>query len=58
MEKKLLNLTELSQYIGMSKRTLYHMISENRFPVEPLRGTNPRLWSVEQIDTWLRGDGK
>lgn len=58
MDKKLLNLSELAQYLGMSKRTLYHLVAENRFPVESLRGLHPRRWSTEQIDKWLSNGGE
>lgn len=53
--KKTLTLTELSEYIHIPKRTLFDMIRDKRFPVEPIIKTNPRLWSTEQIDAWLKG---
>lgn len=51
---KTLNLTELAKYIGISKRTLYYMIEDGRFPVMPVRGSSPRRWYVEDIENWLR----
>jgi excisionase family DNA binding protein len=58
MKKKIMTMGELAKYIGIDKRSIYRMVAEKRFPVEPLRGTNPRLWSTEQIDQWLRGEKK
>lgn len=54
MEKITLTLTEMSKYLGMSKKTLYNMIKDGRFPVPPIKGTNPRRWSVEEIKAWVR----
>ena len=53
--KKTLNLTELAKHTGIPKRTLFDMIRNKRFPVEPIVKTTPRRWSVEQIDEWLKG---
>lgn len=54
--KKTLNLTELAQYVGIPKRTLFDMIRDRRFPVEPIIRSTPRIWSTEQVDEWLRGE--
>jgi predicted DNA-binding transcriptional regulator AlpA len=56
--KKTLNLTELAEYIDIPKRTLFDMIRDGRFPVQPIVRSTPRIWSTEQIDQWLRGDTK
>lgn len=53
MEQKTLTLTELAKYIGIGRRTLYVMILEDRFPVPPIKGTDPRRWSVEAVDKWI-----
>lgn len=53
--KKTLNITELAKHTGINKRTLYNMIRDGRFPVEPITNGTPRLWSVEMVDNWLRG---
>lgn len=49
---KTLTLTALAKYIDIEKRTLYRMIKDGRFPVDPIRGTAPRLWNVDDIDAW------
>ena len=56
--KKTLTLTQLSEYIGKDKRTLYRMIKDGRFPVEPIKGTDPRLWSHESVDEWRLNGGE
>lgn len=55
MDKKLLTLTELADFLGIPKRTLYRMIEDGRFPVQPIKGTDPRRWNVEDVEKWLKG---
>lgn len=54
---KVMNLTNMSKYIDINKRTLHRMIKDGRFPVEPIKGTQPRLWNTADIDKWLAGGG-
>lgn len=51
---KTLTLTQLAEYLGpgVKKRTLYRMIKDGRFPVQPIKGTAPRLWNVDDVDEW------
>lgn len=53
MKLKTLNLTQLSSYIDIPKRTLYDMIRDGRFPVDPIKATRPRRWNVDAVDEWL-----
>lgn len=53
MEKKTLNLTDLAKYIGITRRTLYIMIHDGRFPVQPIKGLEPKRWSVEKVNEWI-----
>jgi excisionase family DNA binding protein len=53
--KKTLTLTELADYIGIPKRTLFDMIRDGRFPVQPVIRVTPRIWSTQQVDEWLSG---
>lgn len=55
MDKKTLNLTELAEYIGITRRALYIMIEDGRFPVAPIKDSNPRRWNVEDVDNWRFG---
>ena len=52
---KTLSLTELAKYLGFSRRVLYVMIQDGRFPVAPIKGSNPRRWNVEDVDNWRFG---
>lgn len=56
--KKILNLTEVADYLGIEKRTLYRMIQDKRFPVEHIKGTKPRLWAIEAIEQWRTNGGE
>lgn len=58
MTKKTLNLTQLSQYVGIHKRTLYRMLLDGRFPVDPIPKTKPRIWLVDDVDSWLTGGSR
>lgn len=49
---KTLNLTELSEYLGIKRRTLYDMIRDDRFPVASIKGTKPRRWNIDAVDAW------
>jgi len=53
--KKILNLTEVAEHLGIPKRTLYDMITDRRFPVEPIKGTQPRRWNIDAIEAWRAG---
>lgn len=50
--QKTLNFTELHEYLGIPKRTLYDMIEDGRFPVQPIKNLTPRRWNIEEIDAW------
>lgn len=53
-----LTLTQLSVYLKKNKRTLHRMIKDKRFPIDPIKGTNPRLWSIKAVDEWLANGGE
>lgn len=58
MEPVTLNLVDVARYLGVSRATLYIMLQDGRFPVDPIRGTNPRRWNKEAVDAWrLTNDG-
>jgi excisionase family DNA binding protein len=51
MEKRYATLQELSQYLGIPKRTLYHWIAIRKIPFyKPGRGV---LFDLKEIDTWM-----
>lgn len=45
-------LTDLAKYLNIPKRTLYDMIEDGRFPVEPIKDIKPRRWNIEEVDQW------
>ena len=52
MTIKTLTLTKLSAHLGCSKRALYYMIADGRFPVAPIKDLSPRRWNLEDVDAW------
>jgi len=55
--KPTMNITALAVYIGIPKRTLYDMIKNGSFSVEPIKGTKPRKWDKETVDAWRLNKG-
>ena len=53
MDKKTLNLTALAQFISVGRKTLYTMIQDGRFPVQPIKGLEPKRWSDEKVNEWI-----
>ncbi len=51
-----LTITQLAKYVNIPKRTLYNMVKQGRFPVEPLRGMHPRRWSAADVEAWVRSE--
>lgn len=55
--KKLLNFSELAEYLGMSRNKLQDLIDEEKFTVKPIvdySNKKPKLWSIEQVKEWLK----
>lgn len=55
MDKKILTLQEVAYYLGFSRATMYNMIKDGRFPVQPIRGVEPPKWNIEDVDAWRFG---
>lgn len=55
MEKRLFTVEEASCYIGMSKNTLYSLISQGKIPVTRL-DRRPRI-ERQWLDDWISGHG-
>jgi len=51
MEKRYLNIEELSQYLGMPKQTIYQWTSQHRIPFIKIGRLR---FDKERIDKWLR----
>lgn len=51
-----MNLAGVARHLGMSRRSLYNLIRDGRFPVPPIPGTKPRRWATAAVEAWLRGE--
>lgn len=58
MTKKTLKLKQLAEHLGIPVRTLYRMLGDGRFPVEPIANTKPRLWNTADVNAWLESANK
>lgn len=50
--KKVLNHTEVAKLLGVGTTTLYRWIDDGKFSVEPITGTDPKLYSLEKVVSW------
>lgn len=55
MTNKTLTIQQLASLIGVSRRTLYNMLEDGRFPVPCIPGTKPRRWNSDAVDAWRAG---
>jgi len=51
MEKKLLNIVELSQYLSVKENTIYSWVSQRKIPFKKL-GRLVRF-SLEEVEKWI-----
>ncbi len=51
MNKRLININELSEYIGMSTSTLYSWVSQKRVPY--VKCGRLTKFDVRKIDEWI-----
>lgn len=54
MSTKILKVVDVARHLGVPVRTLYDMIKDGRFAVQPIPGTKPRRWNIEDIDAWRK----
>jgi excisionase family DNA binding protein len=52
MDGQTFNLSSAARYLGVSRITLYNMMKDGRFSVDPIPGTKPRRWNKEDLDAW------
>ena len=52
MEKKLLSVKELAEYIGLAIGTIYHMVAAREIPYYKIRKSVK--FSVAEIDDWIK----
>ena len=53
MEKRMLNLEELAEYINQSPQTIRNMRSAGTFPIPPKQITRKLLWDKKTVDAFL-----
>jgi predicted DNA-binding transcriptional regulator AlpA len=51
MTKRLLNITDLSAYLGITRPTCYKVTRMPGFP-RPVVVADRKVWNVEDIDAW------
>jgi len=52
LEKRLLDIDEASEYLGITKNTLYGMTSQRRIPFVKIGGKMLRF-DVQDLDRWI-----
>jgi len=64
MEKRLLSVKELSEYIGLSPQTIYNKINRGNFPIPHKKVFGLLKWEREEVNEFLNklalegGDGR
>jgi predicted DNA-binding transcriptional regulator AlpA len=53
MEKRLLNVRELSEYIGLSPQTIYNKINRGNFPIPYKKVFGLLKWEMEEVNDFL-----
>tara|TARA_B100002003_G_C13613979_1_gene315450 strand:+ start:72 stop:260 length:189 start_codon:yes stop_codon:yes gene_type:complete len=51
MDKRLIDVNELSEYIGSSTSTIYSCVSQKRIPY--VKCGSPTRFDLERIDEWI-----
>lgn len=51
MEKRYLNVEELSQYIGVKKNTIYNWVSQRKIPF--IKCGRLTKFDIKAIDKWM-----
>ena len=52
IQKRLLNITELSEMIGIKHNTIYHWVSQRRVPFVKVGGRTK--FDIIEIDKWIK----
>ena len=53
MEKRLLSVKELSEYIGLSPQTIYNKINRGDFPIPYKKVFGLLRWELEEVNDFL-----
>lgn len=49
----MLRMKQLTQYTGLSKSHLHHLVREGQFPKPVKLSTRCSAWKREEVDKWL-----
>ncbi len=52
MNKRLININELSEYIGLSTNTIYSWVSQRRIPF--VKCGRLTKFDIQRIDEWIK----
>ncbi len=53
MERRLLNVSELAKYLGVSPQTIYNKLSAGTFPIKTKRLGRLLKWDIRDVDRYL-----
>jgi predicted DNA-binding transcriptional regulator AlpA len=53
MEKRLISVRELSQYVGLSPQTIYNKINRGNFPIPYKKVFGLLKWEMEEVNDFL-----
>ena len=53
MEKRLLSVRELSEYIGLSPQTIYNKVNKGNFPIPYKKMFGLLKWEREEVNEFL-----
>ena len=53
MQKRLLGVRELSEYVGLSPQTIYNKINRGNFPIPYKKIFGLLKWEIEEVNDFL-----
>jgi len=53
MEKRLLSVRELSEYVGLSPQTIYNKINRGNFPIPYKKVFRLLKWEMKEVNDFL-----
>ena len=53
MEKRLLSVRELSEYVGLSPQTIYNKINRGNFPIPFKKVFGLLKWEMDEVNDFL-----
>jgi excisionase family DNA binding protein len=53
MEKRLLGVKELAEYVGLSPQTIYNKINRGKFPIRYKKVFGLLKWEKEEVNEFL-----